>query len=132
MVDDQVEPNSSPDMLSTASLLLQEKVFPSAFPSWHAQILVSLQQCSLTIASFEPSIKALLQPEVDWIAALSLSPGEPPSVMTAQQMRDVLHKKKILTPYFLVDSILAELVIGRVLNHELFAQLKGLTVVACL
>ena len=132
MVDDQVEPNSSPDMLSTASLLLQEKVFPSAFPSWHAQILVSLQQCSLTIASFEPTIRVLLQPEVDWIAALSLSPGEPPSVMTAQQMRDVLHKKKILTPYFLVDTILAELVIGRVLNHELFAQLKGLTVVACL
>jgi len=132
MVDEQRQPFLSSDERCTASLLLQSQVFPESYPAWHPQILASLQQCAQTVACFDPTVTELLQPEVDWIATLSLSSGVPPSPMSPRQMREELKRKRILSKHFLVDAILSELVIGKVLNHELFAQLKGITVLACL
>lgn len=130
MIDGDL-PASSPLAPSTIALV-RDHVFPASFPSWHPQILTSLRQCCGRLTCFHSGIQALLKPEVDWITSLNFEQAIMQTPMSAQQMRDVLKRKRILTQHYLVDAILAELVVGKVLNEELFSHVKALTVLACL
>ena len=131
MADDVVSLPASPGA-PVASNLLLDLIFPASFPSWHAQILTSLQQCSDVLASLDISLQTLLQPESLWVQTLGMPVVHPASPLTARQMRDVLKRQKIVSQHYLVDAILAELIVGKVLNHDLFAQLKEITVFACI
>ena len=129
MSDDDL---STPSFAQSTVDLVQAHVFPASFPSWHPQILTSLRQCCARLACFHPGIQALLKPEVDWITSLSFEQTIVRSPLSTQQMRDELKRKRILTQHYFVDAILAELVVGKVLNEELFSHVKALTVLACL
>lgn len=123
---------STPPFAQSTVALVQAHVFPASFPSWHPQILTSLRQCCGRLTCFHPGIQALLKPEVEWITSLSFEQAIVHSPLSTQQMRDELKRKRILTQHYFVDAILAELVVGKVLNEELFSHVKALTVLACL
>ena len=131
MVDEINNPSISPEPQHVFALV-SEEVFPPVFPAWHAQILISLRNCCTTLALFDAGIQTLLTPEMKWVESLDSLQTAPPSHLSARQMRAVLASKRILGRHYLVDAILAEVVVGKVLNEELFSQLKAITVFACL
>lgn len=131
MADDIESLPASPTTQSATSHL-RDLVFPASFPSWHERILTSLHQCNNVLASLDTSLQALLQPECLWVKTLCVPDRLSSSPLTARQMRDVLKSQKIVSQHYLVDAILAELIVGKVLNNDLFAQLKAITVFACM
>lgn len=131
MVDEIKRPSIDPATQHVSTLVLEE-VFPPAFPTWHAQILRSLQNCCKTLTLFDTGIQTLLMSEMNWVKSLGSLQTSPPSHLSAQQMRKELASKRILGCHYLVDAILAEVMVGKVLNEEMFAKLKAITVFACL
>lgn len=131
MVDEIKNPSIDPEIQHLFTLV-SEEVFPPAFPGWHAQILISLQNCHTTLTLFDAGIQSLLTPEMRWVESLGSLQTAPPSHLSARQMRAELASKRILGHHYLVDAILAEVVVGKVLNEALFSQLKAITVFACL
>lgn len=113
--------------------LSREWVFPVALPGWHLQLLSELTACCVVMDHFEPSFRALLEPELQWIHSLSGMEWPPADEgLSPAKMRRYLVKQRIVSQHYLVDTLLAELQIGKALNDKLFANLKSVTVLAAL
>ena len=89
--------------------LSREWVFPVALPGWHLQLLSELTACCVVMDDFEPSFRALLEPELQWIHSLSGMEWPPADEgLSPAKMRRYLVKQRIVSQHYLVDALLAE------------------------
>lgn len=128
-----VDATKTPPDAEPERLVSREWVFPSNLPGWHRQLLSSLTACCEARENLDPSIHELLEPEVQWVRSLSVM--DLPSAddeISPVKMRGYLARKRIVSQHYLVDTLLAELQVGKVINQTLFTNLKSITVLAAL